>query len=113
MVRYAAGVTQTLDHLRPIERRVLAMRDEGQDLDEIGRRIKRSAAHVERMIAWTELPRTATPRTSARAFERRVLALRSAGESYETIGERFRKSGGFIKRVEGLAYYRKAVELLK
>ena len=101
------------EHLRPLERCVLAMRDRGLSTDEIGGRIKRSPQHVERIIAWTELPRTGTaPRTSARALERRVLALRERGESYDDIGSRFRRSPGFIRRVEGLAHYRRAVELL-
>jgi DNA-binding CsgD family transcriptional regulator len=101
------------EHLRPIERCVLAMRAEGLSVAEIGSRIKRSAEHVERIIDWSSLPqRRRPPRRSARAFERRVLALRARGESYETIGRRFNRSGGFIRRVEGLAHYRKAVELL-
>ena len=36
--------------LRPVERRVLAMRDEGVHIDEIARRIDRSPSHVERVI---------------------------------------------------------------
>ena len=89
------------------------MRDEGLDLDEIGRRIKRSPEQVERIIGWTELPlRRAAPRLAARAFERRVLALRASGESYDQIGDRFRRSADFIRRVEGLAHYRLALELL-
>jgi DNA-binding CsgD family transcriptional regulator len=101
------------DNLRPLERCVLAMRDDGLSTDEISRRIKRSPGHVERIIAWTELPsRRSAPRVAAKAFERRVLALRARGESYEQIGGRFRRSPGFIRRVEGLAHYRLALELL-
>jgi DNA-binding CsgD family transcriptional regulator len=101
------------EHLRPLERCVLSMRDDGLSNEEIGVRIKRSTEQVGRIIAWTELPRSGAPRrTSARALERRVLALRHRGESYEQIGDRFRRSPGFIRRVEGLAHYRRAVELL-
>ena len=101
------------ENLRPLERCVLSMRDEGLDLDEIGGRIKRSPEQVQRIIGWTELPlRRAAPRLSAQAFERRVLALRASGESYDQIGGRFRHSADFIRRVEGLAHYRLALELL-
>jgi hypothetical protein len=89
------------------------MRDNGLTTEEIALRIRRSPAHVERIISWTELPsRRSAPRVAAKAFERRVLALRADGESYEQIGSRFRRSAGFIKRVEGLAHYRLALELL-
>ena len=102
------------DHLRPLERCVLSMRDDGVSIDEIAGRLRRSSAHVERIISWTELPRSGTPsRSSAKAFESRVLALRGSGESYERIGTRFRRSPGFIRRVEGMAHYRRAVELLR
>lgn len=101
------------DTLRPIERRVLAMRDEGLDSVEIGRRINRSAGHVDRMIRWAAIPRANPPtRRTPRAIERRVLALRAAGETHEQIGDRFRRSAGFIRRVEGWAHFRLAHELL-
>jgi DNA-binding CsgD family transcriptional regulator len=37
------------DGLRPIERRVLAMRAEGQTYDEIGRRFNRGPDHIRRV----------------------------------------------------------------
>jgi len=101
------------EHLRPVERRVLAMRDDGVGLPEIARRLKVSTNHVERIIGWTELPRSGhTPRRWHRAFERRVLALRAVGESHEQIGERFNRSAAFIRQVEGLAHFRLAMDLL-
>ena len=101
------------EHLRPLERRVLAMRDEGIDIDEIGRRIRRTSRQVERIIGWTEIPRTGPPaKRSPRAIEQRILALRAQGESHEQIGARFRKSAGFIRRVEGLAHYTLGLRLL-
>lgn len=100
-------------HLRPVERRILAMRDAGQSVHEIAGRLKRSPEHVERMISWTDLPRSGpASRRSAKALERRVLALRAGGESYDQIGRRFRRGTGFIKQVEGLAHYRLALDLL-
>jgi hypothetical protein len=102
-----------MEHLRPIERRILAMQDDGLDAAEIAARIRRSPDHVERIVAWTEIPRSGPPlRRSPRPIERRVLALRADGESHERIGERFRRSGGFIRRVEGLAHYVLALNLL-
>ena len=89
------------------------MRDDGLASEQIGERIKRSAAHVERIILWTELPRTGPPsRRYSRALERRVLEFRSRGESYDQIGTRFRRSPRFIRQVEGLAHYRLALDLL-
>ncbi len=68
---------------------------------------------MERILAWTELPRSGeTEGRVAPALERRVLALRWAGESHDTIAARFNKTSRFIRQVEGLAHYRKAMELL-
>lgn len=94
--------------LRPVERRVLAMREDGLGVGEIAERLNRSPRHVKRMISWTEIPRNRPPvDRSARAKERRVIALRSDGESYEQIAERFGRSPRFIRQVEGLAYMRR------
>lgn len=99
--------------LRPLERRVLAMRDEGLHIDEIARRIDRSPGHVERVIVWTEIPRAGRPaRRSPTALGRRVLALRAEGESHDEIGERFRRGPKYIRQVEGLAHYTQGLELL-
>ena len=100
-------------NLRPIERRVLAMRDEGQDVEEIAGRIRRSPGHVERIIEWSTIPRSGPARhRSPRPIETRVLALQQSGESYERIATRFRRSPDFIRRVEGLAHYTLALRLL-
>lgn len=96
-------------HLRPLERRVLSLREEGISTDEIGRRFGKSPEHVERILEWTEIPRhRPAPRRHAEAFENRVLSFRAQGESYEKIGERFDRTGEFIGRVERLAHYRQA-----
>ena len=99
--------------LRPIERRVLAMRNQGVAVHEIARRLRKSPAHVERLIEWTAIPRSGpVARRSPRPLEQRVLALRATGESHEQIAGRFHKSPAFIQRVEGLAHYARAIELL-
>ena len=102
-----------MNQLRPIERRILAMRSRGVSVEEIAERLKRSPQHIERIIEWTEIPRSEDrPTRVGRPFERRVLKLRADGESHERIAERFRRSPGFIRRVEGLAYYSMAMRLL-
>ncbi len=101
------------DHLRPIERRVLAMRDQGLNYEQIGARIRRSPEHVARIVQWTEIPRSGRPPTrTPRPIESRVLALRARGETHEQIGRRFRRSARFIRQVEGLAHFRLALDLL-
>jgi DNA-binding CsgD family transcriptional regulator len=101
-----------LDLLTPIERRVIAMRDDGLTYDEIGRRIKRSPRHVERVLAWTHIPRrrrVGPPRRGGLSpVERRVLALREDGLDYEEIARRFRRTPGFIRRVEHYARLRQS-----
>ncbi len=102
-----------MQHLRPLERRVLDMRDDGVDIDEIGRRLRKSPEHVERIIAWASIPRSKPPlRRSPSPVETRVLALLHAGETHEEVGRRFHKGAGYIRQVEGLAHYRLGLELL-
>lgn len=89
------------------------MRSDGVPVEEIAGRLKRSPQHIERIIAWTEIPRSANrPKRQNRPLERRVLKLRAEGETHERIAERFRRSPGFIRRVEGLAHYSLAIRLL-
>lgn len=102
-----------MEHLRPIERRVLEMQREGVVIDEIATRINKSPEFVERMIDWTEIPRSGrsddhhlTPR------QRRVLDLRAQGESHEEIAEKFKKGEDYIRQVEGLAHFKESLELL-
>ena len=101
------------NHLRPIERRILKMRNEGLALEDIANRIGRSPEHVDRIVGWISVPRSGPAiRRSPRAMETRVLALRERGETHEQIGRRFHRSPGFIQRVEGLAHYTLARQLL-
>lgn len=100
--------------LRPIERRVLALRAGGQTTAEIARRFKRGEDHIERIITWTDIPRRPRekPRNGLRPVERRVLSLRDDGVSYEDIGTRFRRDADFAKRVEHIALMRNELGLL-
>lgn len=101
------------EHLRPIERRILHMSDSGLSSEEIAQRVRHSPEHVERMIGWTEIPRSRRPSKFTRALESRVLAMRDQGLGYEEIALKFRRSAGNIRQVEALAYYRRAVALLR
>lgn len=106
-------MSNATEYLRPIERRVLAMKSEGVVVDEIASRIKRSPEFVERMIGWTEIPRNGT--TADRylsAIQQRVLDMRAAGESREEIASRFKKRAEYIRQVEGLAYFKESQRLL-
>jgi DNA-binding CsgD family transcriptional regulator len=97
-----------------MERRVKAMTAAGLDHSQIAERIRRSPAHVERVIGWSQIPRSRPPtRRSPRAVERRVLDLRSAGESHAEIASRFKRSERSIRQIEGLAHFRLAMDLLE
>ena len=101
------------DFLRPIERRILRMRDSGLSIAEIAQRLRRSAKHVERMIEWTEIPRRKRPSGFAQALESRVLSLRAQGLGHEEIAQKFGRGSRNIRQVEGLAHFRRAVALLR
>ena len=99
--------------LRPIERRILAMQDDGHSVADIAGRFKRSPEHVQRMIEWTDIPRNGEPYKFTEALEARVAALRAEGHDHEEIGRRFNRSADNIRQIEALAHYRRAVELLR
>ena len=102
-----------MENLRPLERRISAMRNEGMATDEIGRRVGRSSAQIERILTWITIPRNGPPsQRSPCAIERRVLTLRAAGQSHAEVGVRFRRGERFIRQVEGLAHFRLGQELL-
>jgi len=100
--------------LRPIERRVLALKASGQTTAEIARRFKRGEDHIERIIGWTDIPRQPRERRrdGFRPVERRVLALRNDGLSHEEIGVLFRRDAEFARRVESIARLRDNLGLL-
>jgi DNA-binding CsgD family transcriptional regulator len=102
--------------LRPIETRILAMRQQGISDEEIGRRVRKTPERVAKIAEWATLPARGSGETreddGLSAMEKRVLALRAEGQSHAEIAERFRRSPRFIRQVEGLAHYRKYRELL-
>jgi DNA-binding CsgD family transcriptional regulator len=99
--------------LRPLERAVLRLFSDGVSTVEIGRRFRRSPAHIERVIRYAALPhRRGTDRPGLRPIERRVLAWRAAGLDHQELAVRFKRGAGHMRRIEGLAHLRKARELL-
>ncbi len=95
--------------LRPVERRVLRMTEQGLDDAEIGRRFHRSPEWVARVRALATIPRPDGHHLRGdvlRPLERRVLRWRASGADYDDLSTRFRRSPDFIRRVEALAQYR-------
>jgi DNA-binding NarL/FixJ family response regulator len=94
--------------LRPIERRVLRLVDTGVDVDEIGKRFRRSPEHIERLIQLAELPgRSSAPHESRlRPLERCILGWRAKGASHDEIAPRLHKTSGFVARVEEFAQHK-------
>jgi DNA-binding CsgD family transcriptional regulator len=96
--------------LRPIERRVLRLVDEGIDDVEIGRRFGRSPAMIRRIVGFTGIPRpvavTSTSTGGLRPLEQRILRWREGGSDYVDIGRRFGRTADHVQRVEALAHYK-------
>jgi len=99
------------ERLRPIERRVLALKEEGVPDSEIARRFRRGPRFIEQVEELAALDgRDAKRRRrrdgSLRPVERRILTLRERGVSTDELAERFRRSPDFVARVERLARYK-------
>lgn len=97
--------------LRPFERRLLRLADQGLDQGELARRFVCSPGHVDRVLDLARLPgRTGPqPRTEAlNPLERRVLRWRREGADLDEVATRFRRSPRHIAQVERLAHYKLA-----
>jgi DNA-binding CsgD family transcriptional regulator len=99
--------------LRPMERRVLRLADEGVEEAEIARRFHRTPAFVERMMGYTEVPRGVGANAAhahdgggLRPLERCILKLRANGSNHADIARRFHRSAGHVERVEEWAKYK-------
>jgi DNA-binding CsgD family transcriptional regulator len=91
--------------LRPVERRILRLVADGVDHIEIARRFRRRPEFVDRVIAYSRMPRANTKPVmqALRPVERRVLKWRADGAEHADIGRRFHRSAGHIQRIEQLA----------
>jgi len=102
-------------HLRPLERTVLRLADEGMPQSEIAWRFRRSPGHIKRVIDLTQVPRSGIESSpedapTLRPVERIVLRAREQGIDYTEIGARLRRSPGYAARVESYANYKLAAE---
>jgi DNA-binding CsgD family transcriptional regulator len=95
--------------LRPLERRVLALREAGVSDAEIARRFHRSPGYVKRLALLANARRTgpdSPDHPSLTPIERRVLKWRARGVRPEQMAWRFKRSPAHIERVERLARYK-------
>jgi DNA-binding CsgD family transcriptional regulator len=95
--------------LRPVERRVLRMTEQGLDDAEIGRRFRHSPEWTARVRSLSGIPRPDGHHMRGDVLspiERRVLRWRATGADYDELSPRFRRSPDFLRRVEALAQYR-------
>src|SRR2546428_11263918 len=92
--------------LRPLERRIVRLLEEGLDEAEIADRFRRSPAWVLRVASMARMPKTqALPLREdlLRALERRVLRWRRDGAVYAGTAPRFRSSRGVGQQGAALA----------
>jgi hypothetical protein len=107
--RWHYGAVAKRKNLRPLERRILALKDAGEDDAQIGRRFKRSPDFISRV---TELARLDgrhaddSEGPGLRPLERRVIDLRERGVSRDELARRFKRSPDHVARIEHLARYK-------
>jgi DNA-binding CsgD family transcriptional regulator len=97
------------DRLRPVERRVLALLDEGVSEPDIARRFRRSPRFAKRVADLAGVDRGPARdggRPSLTPLERRLLKWRARGVRPEELAWRFRRSPEHLARVEHLARYK-------
>lgn len=100
----------TVEYLRPMEKRVAAMKADGVSTAEIARRINKSPTHVARMLRWIEIPRNRpAPHRYPAALESRVEHMRAQGLSHAEIGRRMGRTASFSERIEHLSTLRREV----
>jgi len=98
------------EYLRPVEKRLVAMKADGLTTNQIADRLNKSPTHVARMLRWVEIPRERpAPRRYAAALEARVADMRARGMSHEEIGHTLHRSSRFSERIEHLASLREEV----
>jgi DNA-binding CsgD family transcriptional regulator len=97
--------------LRPIERVVMRLHQDGASPVEIGKRVRKKPGTVNRiveMVGYRE--KGMSPRTPSdhplRPVERVVMRLRGDGETYSQIGNRLALSGRRVQMIERLAEFK-------
>ena len=110
MDREADVVVPDQGSLRPLERCVLRLVQNGFDDGEIAHRFRRSPQFIRRVIMYTGLPRQGSKaeRSGLRPVERCILRWRADGADHADIGRRFHRSAGHIERIEQLAAFKAA-----
>lgn len=108
-----ATETDAREHLRPIERTVLRLIDEGRDDADIAWRLRRSPGYVQRTSALARLPRTAAGDEEQepwglRPIERVVLRARENDVGEPELAARLRRSPAYVQRVGAFADYKLA-----
>jgi hypothetical protein len=95
-------------HLRPLERRIRSLVNDGVPEDEIASRFRRSPAFIRQVIELSELPNRAAVAMPGglRPIERRVLRWRDQGADLNELSRRFRRRPESVEQVEHLARYK-------
>lgn len=95
---------------RPLERCVLRMTADGLDDDEIGRRLRRSSAHVRRVRDLAYVPRHPAPPADSvhrlRPLERRVMRWLAHGTDHAHVAALFGRSPASVELIEQMATYK-------
>jgi DNA-binding CsgD family transcriptional regulator len=98
------------ERLRPLERRLLRLAEQGVDEAELARRFRRSPDHIRRVLDLARLPgrRGHAAHGRLRPLERRVLRWRELGAGFPELADRFGRSADGLAQVERLAHYKQA-----
>jgi len=97
--------------LRPLERRIARLADEGVDELEIAWRFRKSPRFVRQVQSLAERdtrPGDGVGDEALRPLERRLLRWRDLGFDHEELAPRFRRTPEFLSRVEEMARYKLA-----
>lgn len=102
-------------NLRPIERTVRRLRQDGLSNSEVAWRLRRSPGFVHRVEALSGIERTVraptdgdVPGVELRPIERCVMNSLEAGAGYAEIAARLRRTPNYVSRVERFAKLRLA-----
>lgn len=101
---------EQFERLRPVERAVLRLADQGLSSAEIAWRFRRSPGHIDRMLELSRHPRSAPSDDEAkpvlRPVERTVLKARRDGTSHAELAARLRRTPEYVARVERFAGFK-------